>query len=193
MALNPAEIQVGPARIFIGVTAPASGAPPTWATHTNGIPATGTEVGLTAGEAVFTWNTEKTDIEAEQVMGVVDKFITKENATLEFEAQERTYNLLKQAFDNIGSINDVTRVGFYGGGGGTIVNIQYTTIMLTSPRKDVAGRYEVLFLYKAVNSGAMPLRYSRTAPSTYRLTFQALPDTSRTQGDQIFQFSREKP
>lgn len=170
MALQPTEIQVGPARIFIGVTPPASGAPPTWAPHTNGIPATGVEVGLTQGDSVFTWLTEKTDIESEQVMGTVDKFITKENATLEFEAQERTFNLMKAAFDNIGTVNDVTRMGFYGGGGGTIVQIQYSTIMLTSPRKDVAARYEVLFVYKAVSTGGMLLTYSRTKPSTYRMT-----------------------
>ena len=193
MALTPSEVHVGPASLWIGTTPPASGAPPTWLTHTNGVPGTGTEVGLTLGDATFTWNTEKADIEAEQVMGVVDKFITKENATLEFEAEERTYTLLKSAFDNIGSVNDATRVGFYGGGGGSIINIQYSTLVLTSPRRDVAARYEVLVLYKAVCTSGMVLTYSRTKPSTYRVTFQGLPDTTRTPGDRIFQFSREKP
>jgi hypothetical protein len=192
MALQPNQIHVGPARIFLGTTAPATGAPPTWATHTNGFPATGTEVGLTLGDAVFTWNTDKTDLPAEQVMGIADQFISGEGGTLEFEAQERTYTLMKAAFDNIGSVDDATRVGFYGGGGATIINIQYTTIMLTSPRRDLANRWEVLFLYKAVSNSPMPLKYSRTSPSTYRLTFRALPDTTRTAGDQIFQFSREK-
>jgi hypothetical protein len=192
MALNPNEIHVSPARIYIDVTPPASGTPPTWLTHTNGVPATGTEVGLTAGEAVFTWATEKADIESEQVMGIVDKFITRENAQLEFEAQERTYALIKRAFDNIGSVNDATRLGFYGGGGGTIINIQYATIALVSLRRDIAARYEVLLLYKCVCTSGMLLRYSRTTPSTYRVTFQALPDTTRSSGDQIFQFSREK-
>lgn len=192
MALQPNQIHVGPARIFIGTTAPATGAPPTWAPHTNGIPATGTEVGLTLGDSVFTWTTEKTDIPAEQVMGIVDKFISGEGATLEFEAQERTYELMRVAFDNIGNVNDVARTGFYGGGGGTIINITYTTIMLTSPRRDLASRWEVLFAYKCVSMSPMPLTYSRTKPSTYRLTFQCLPDTTRTPGDQVFQFSREK-
>jgi len=192
MALTPADIHVGPANIYIGVTAPASGAPPTWLTHTNGVPATGTHVGATLGDASFTWATEKTDIEAEQSIGVIDKFISKENATLEFEAEERNYQLMKQAFDNIGSVNDGTRVGFYGGGGGTIINIQYATIVLVSARRDIANRFEVLMLYKAVCTSGMILRYSRTTPSTYRVTFQALPDTTRTTGDHIFQFSREK-
>ncbi len=193
MALNPQEIHIGPARIFIGTTAPASSLPPTWLTHTNGIPATGTEVGLTLGESTFTWQTTKTGVPAEQVMGDVDMFIENEQATLSFEAQERTYAIIKQAFDNIGSVNDVTRMGFYGGGGGTIINLTYPTIVLTSPRRDVAGRYEVLMMYKAVNTSPMTLRYSRTTPSTYRLEFRGLPDTTRVAGDQIFQFSREKP
>src|SRR5687767_3955507 len=132
MALDASKIQIGPARIWIGTTAPATGAPPTWATHTNGVPATGTEEGYTTDDAVNTWKTDKVDVEAEQDLGVIDQFISKENAQLEFTAMERTYLLLKQMFDNIGSVDDGTRMGFYGGGGGTILNIQYTTVFLSS-------------------------------------------------------------
>lgn len=192
MALSPNEIHVGPANIYMGVTAPASGAPPTWMTHTNGVPGTGTHVGATMGEATFSWNTDKSEIEVEQALGTIDMYITKENATLEFEAAERNYLLMKAAFDNIGNVSDVTRTGFYGGGGGTIINIQYTTIFLSSPRKDQASKYEILVLYKCVSVAGMPIKYSRTSPSTYRVSFRCLPDTTRTTGDQIFQFSREK-
>lgn len=192
MAQDAAKIHVAPARIFIGTTAPATGAPPTWATHTNGVPADGTEVGFTLGDAVFTWNTDKADIEGEQALGVIDQFITKENAQLEFEAQERTYLLLKAAFDNIGSIDDGTRTGFYGGGGGTILNIQYTTVFLSSQIRNLTNKYEILFMYKTVSMSGMVLTYSRTKPSTYKITLRGLPLSTRTQGDQIFQFSREK-
>ena len=192
MALTANNIHVGPARVFIGTAAPASGAPPTWATHTNGIPADGEEVGYTTGNTVFTWGTEKSDIESEQALGVVDQYITKENATLEFEAQERVYKTMKIAFDNIGSVDDATRQGFYGGGGGTILNVQYTTVFLSSLRRDLAGKYEILFIYKAVSMQGMVLTYSRTTPSTYKIQLRCLPDSVRTVGDQIFQFSREK-
>jgi hypothetical protein len=192
VAQDASKIHVGPARIWTGTTAPASGLPPTWATHTNGVPATGTEVGYTLGDAVFTWKSDKVDIEAEQALGVVDQFISKENAMLEFEAQERTYTLLKIAFDNIGNVDDGTRTGFYGGGGGTILAIQYVTVFLSSQIRNLTNKYEVLFLYKAVSMEGMPLTFSRTKPSTYKINLRALPDSTRSAGDQIFQFSREK-
>ncbi len=192
MAQNAQNIHVGPARIWMGTTAPTTGTPPTWATHTNGVPATGTEVGFTINEATFTWNTEKQDIVAEQVLGIVDQFITAENAQLTFEAQERNYLLLKTLFDNIGSVNDVTRMGFYGGGGGSVIEIQYTTVFLSSRIRSLSNKYEVLFCYKVVSIEALPLRWGRTVPSTYAVTLRCLPDTSRDTGDQIFQFSREK-
>jgi hypothetical protein len=192
MAQDASKIHVGPARIWIGTTAPATGLPPTWATHTNGVPATGTEVGYTLGDAVYTWKTDKVDIEAEQSLGVVDQFISKENAMLEFEAQERTYELMKIAFDNIGSVNDGTRMGFYGGGGGTILNITYTTVFLSSQIRNLTNKYEILFMYKSVSMEGLPLTFSRVKPSTYKIQLRGLPDSVRTAGDQIFQFQREK-
>jgi hypothetical protein len=192
MAVQSNEIHVGPANIYIGTTAPATGTPPTWATHTNGAPATGTHVGATIGEATFTWTAEKTEIMAEQVMGVLDMFISSQGAELTFEAEERNFELMEKAFDNIGNVDDVTRMGFYGGGGGTIININYTTIFLSSLRRDIPGAYEILFIYKGVSTAPMPLKYSRIGPSTYEVTFRCLPDTDRDEGDQIFQFSREK-
>src|SRR5262245_42144345 len=192
MAQDAQKIHVGPARIWTGTTAPASGLPPTWKTHANGVPSDGTEVGFTLGDSTYTWRTDKVDIEAEQALGVVDQFISKENAQLEFEAQERTYQLLKQVFDNIGSVDDGTRMGFYGGGGGTILNVQYTTIFLSSQIRNLTNKFEILFLYKAVSMEGIQLTFSRTKPSTYKVTLRGLPDTTRSQGDQIFQFSREK-
>lgn len=194
--LQPNEIHVGPAEVWMDVTPPATavteGTAPTWMEHTNGMPNSGVFVGATLGETVFSWTSEKTDIVAEQSMGILDKFISQQNATLTFTAEERSYQLMKHTFDNIFSVNDATRMGFSGGGGGTAIQIQYTTIFLSSPRKDIPGKYEILVAYKCVSINAMPLTYSRVAPSTYAVQFQCLPDTTRMRGDQIFQFSREK-
>lgn len=194
--VQPNEIHVGPALIFMDVTAPATapaqGEEPTWLPHLNGVPSSGTFVGATIGESVFTWTSEKTDIVAEQVMGILDKFISQQGATLTFTAEERNYLLMKHTFDNNFSVNNAARMGFTGGGGGTIITPIYTTIALTSGRRDIAGAFEVLVLYKCISINAMPLTYSRTGVSQYAVQFQCLPDTTRTAGDQIFQFSREK-
>jgi hypothetical protein len=194
--LQPNEIHVGPADIYMDVDAPATavveGGEPTWMPHLNGVPSSGVHVGATLGESTFTWVSEKTDILAEQVMGILDKFISQQNATLAFVAEERNYSLMKHTFDNIMSVNNATRLGFTGGGGGSIIAPLYTTIFLSSARRDIAGAYEILVAYKCISINAMPLTYSRTAPSTYAVMFQCLPDTTRTRGDQIFQLSREK-
>lgn len=195
MSIQPNQIHVGPGNIFMDVTAPATAAAvntePTWMPHLNGVPSSGVHVGATLGEATFEWTSEKTDILAEQVMGILDKFISNQMATLNFVAEERNYRLMKHTFDNIFSVNNAARMGFTGGGGGTIISPLYTTIMLTSGRRDVAGAYEVLVAYKCISINAMPLVYSRTGVSTYAVQFQCLPDTTRMEGDQIFQFSRE--
>jgi cobalamin biosynthesis Mg chelatase CobN len=194
--IQPEEIHVGPANIYIDVTPPATApdvdSEPSWLPHLNGVPSSGVHVGATLGDSVFTWTTTKTDIVAEQVMGILDKFISDQMASLTFEAEERTMELMVKTFDNIGNVHNAVRKGFWGGGGGTTLNILYTTIALTSLRKDIAGAYEVLCVYKCVSTAPMPLTYSRTKPSTYQCTFAGLPDTTRTEGDQIFQFSREE-
>lgn len=190
--IQPNEIHVGPANIYINVTPPPTGTPPTWLEHTDGVPATGQHVGATLGEATFTWNAEKTEIMAEQVMGVIDMFVSSQGGELTFEAEERSFELMKMTFDNIGNVNDSQRMGFYGGGGGSIIPVVYTCVALVSGRRDIPGAYETLVLYKAVSTAPMPLKYSRTGPSTYEVTLRALPDTSRAPYDQIFQFSREK-
>jgi hypothetical protein len=192
MALSAQNIHVGPARIWVGTTAPASGAPPTWAPHTNGIPATGTEVGYTVNEAVFTWTSEKTDIDAEQTMATVDQFISKQNCQLTFEALERNYTLLKILFDNIGNVDDVTRMGFYGGGSAATSTITYGTVFVSSAIRTLTNKYEILFMYRVVSMEAVPIRFSRTTPSSYAVTLRGMPDTTRTDGDMMFQFSREK-
>lgn len=194
--IRPENIHVGPANIFIDVTkpatAPAIGQDPTWMPHNNGVPSSGTHVGATTGDTVFTWTTEKGEITAEQVMGTLDMFITGQMATLTFEAEERVVELMQKTLDNIYTVDNAQRFGFTGGGGGSTINIQYTTIMLSSLRKDIPGAFEILVAYKCVSTAPMPLTYSRTKPSTYQVTFRCLPDTTRTEGDQIFQFSREK-
>jgi len=192
MALDAQQIHTGPANIYIGITAPATGTPPTWMTHTNGVPGSGTHIGYTTDDTVFTWQTTKNDIEAEQSLGVVDQFISAEMARLEFTALQRTYELMKVAFDNIGSVNDGTRMGFYGGGGGSVIEIQYVALTLTSRIRTLTNKYEVLTVYKAVSVEGIPITFSRTKPSQYKVTLRCLPDDTRDEGDKIFQFYREK-
>src|SRR5262245_2295281 len=123
MAQNPVNIHIGAARIFLGVTAPATGTPPTKLTHVDGVPATGTEVGYTRDASTFTYKQNKQEVVAEQSLNPVDVFVTTEEAQIEFTAMEHVYVTLKTAFDNIGAQQDVSGILFYAGDGGGLVSV----------------------------------------------------------------------
>ena len=88
MAQNPANIHIGAARIFLGVTAPATspgeGEPPEMLTHTDGVPETGIEVGYTKDAATFTYKQNKQEVVAEQSLNPVDVFVVSEEIQIEF-------------------------------------------------------------------------------------------------------------
>lgn len=189
MAQDASKIHVGAGRIFVGVTAPATGAPPTLMAHTAGVPASGTEVGHTTGTSTFTYTPTKSDIMSEQALGVVDTFVATESASLTFTIQERTYLALKAAFDAIGAVDDVSKTLFYGGG---IYSVFSQAVMLTSRLRNAPTKYEVLVIYKSQSMDAVPLAYTRTEASTVSVTLRGVHDTARTEGDQLFQWFREK-
>lgn len=192
MAQNPTNIHIGAARIFLGVTPPASGTPPTKLSHTDGVPATGTEVGYTRDAATFSYKQNKQEVQAEQSLNPVDVFVTTEEAQLDFTAMEHVYNTLKTAFDNIGSLDDGTATLFYGGDGAGLLNVTTQCVVLTSRIRTAPTKFEALCLYRVYNVDGMAIGYQRTTEAMYKITLKALVDTSRSLGDRIFQWFREK-
>ena len=190
MAQNADNVHVGPVRIFLGVTNPASSIPPTWMPHTAGVPAVGTEVGYTQGDAIFRKAKETGEIMAEQAMGPIGTYMTSERVEVEFNALERVYATLQAAFDNTGTVNDGTRMGFFGGG------LQYPTrtqsVMFSSPRPNQAGKYEISVIYKAYNVTGIETAYRKAGETVLKLTLRGLMDTTRVVGDQLYQTSIEK-
>jgi hypothetical protein len=190
MALNAANIHLGPARIFLGVTNPATADPPTWMTHVAGVPATGTEAGYTEGDTIFRVATDKTEILAEQASGPVKVIETMERVEAEFTALERTYDTLRSAFENAKTVNDANRMGWYSGGLNKVVRTQ--SVMLTSPRPDFAGMYEISLIYKAYNMNGYETAYRKAGASSYRITLRGLNDSTRVLNDQLYQHFIEK-
>jgi hypothetical protein len=191
MAFTPNRIHVGPARLFVGVTAPASGAPPTFVAHTAGVPATGTEIGLTNGDTVFTYEATKSEIQAEQYYAGVDVFLTQEKAKITFTAQEATVVALRAAFDNIGQFTDGTKEAFYAGSGSGAFACLKQTVMLTARQRVNPAKYLVLMMYLAYPSKGMNFPFSRTKPGMSPVEFTGLADVTRTAGDAIFQWYYE--
>lgn len=192
MAQNPANIHIGAARIFLGVTNPATGTPPTLMTHTDGVPATGTEVGYTDSGTEFMYKQNKKEVTAEQSLNPVDVFVESEEITIKFVAMEHVYNTLKTAFDNVGTVDDVNKSLFYGGDGAGLVSVTTQAVMLSSRIRTAPTEFEILVIYRVYNMEGIQMPYARTDVAKYSITLKGLTDTTRDPGDRLFQFYREK-
>jgi hypothetical protein len=191
MAQNATNIHVGPGRIWFGVTAPVTGAPPTLMAHTAGVPASGTEVGHTSGNTVITFQNVKADIDSEQAFGVVDTYATGQTLEITMTLQERVYAILQKLFEGLGSATAAGYDLFYGGG--PLSSVPSFAVMISSPRRDDNTKYEVFVGYRMQMVSPVPITYSRTERSMIVATLRGTHDTARTVGDQLFQFYREKP
>jgi hypothetical protein len=189
MAQDAKNIQIGPARIWLGVTPPVGTPPAAWFIHTNGVPGSGTEVGHTEGEASFNYKSDKMEITSEQGFGVVDLAVIGETSELRFTAQERTALNLRTAFDAYGYDNGAGGIGIWGGGVGFAPLTQ--CIFLSSPRRDNPAKFEFLCIYKGINNNGVTMRWARTAKSLMEIVIKPIVDTTRAAGDQLFQFRRE--
>lgn len=191
MAENAANIHLGPARIWLGVTNPASADPPTWMTHVAGVPADGTSVGYTEGDTIFRVAADKSEIMAEQASGPVKVIETAERVEVEFTALEKVYNTLRAGFENAKTVNDASRMGWYSGGLNKVVRTQ--TVFLSSARPDFAGKYEISLIYKAYNPTGYESAYRKSGASSYRITLRGLNDSTRVLNDQLYQHYIEVP
>lgn len=192
MAQSPSNIHIGAARLFLGVTAPATGTPPTLMTHTDGVPATGTEAGYTQDAATFTYKQNKQEVTAEQSLNPVDVFVLNEEISIEFTAMEHVYNTLKTAFDNVGTVDDVNKSLFYGGDGAGLVSVTTQSVMLSSRIRTAPTKFEILVLYRVYNMEGIIMPYARTTPAVYKIMLKGLVDTTRNAGDRSFQWFKEK-
>jgi hypothetical protein len=191
MALTPGKIHLGAARIFVGVTPAVTGTPPTYTTHTDGVPSSGTEVGLTQGDTEFNFVSETKLSEAEQALGYVQVFTIAERAELIFTCLEQTYTTLKLGFQNVGTETIAGGDAFWFGGG-TSVNRTQQCVMATSRQVTAPTKFIIVQLYKVDNIEGYKIPFSRTKESMYRCRLVGLFDTSRAVGDQLGYYRLEK-
>ena len=190
MAMSAENIHVGPGRIFLNVTNPATGTPPTWMPHTAGVPTPGTEIGYTEGDLILRKTKETFEVNPEQALGPVMTVVTREIVEVEFTALERVYDTLRAGFDNVGTVNDANRMAFYTGGAPFPLRTQ--SVFISSLRPNQAGKYEITVIYRAYNVAGYEIAYRKGGASSYRMTLRGLFDTTRTIGDQLMQHYIEK-
>lgn len=191
MAFDPSKIHVGAARIWTGVTAAVSGAPPTYIAHTVGVPGSGTEVGLTEGDCVFTYTLKKNEIMAEQSLGPVDVWADQETVKLTFTMQEANANALKMAIDSSVGYDSTGGDAFYVGNGTAVLLPMTTCVFFSSPRRDAPTKFWVGQIYKAYSPKGLNFPMSRTKKGVVQVELVGLADLTRTAKDQMGYIRRE--
>jgi hypothetical protein len=191
MSQNASNIHIGPARIFLNVTPPATGVPPTPVPHVDGVPTSGVEVGHTEGDSVFNYNITYDELRSEQNFGVIEVFPTDEMCELKFVAMERTLEMMRMAVGNIGESITGAHQMFYGGTHPNIIQVRTTGVVLTARLRHDPTKFETIMIYRAYSVEGAPFTYSRTTPSKMQITLRGLSDTTRQQGDYLFQLVRE--
>ncbi len=202
MALTASNIRVGAGRIYLGTTPPAQGVS---LTINNGVPATGTEVGLTEGEAVFTYEVTYFEAMAEQSLASVAVFATEEAAQLEFTMKEYSQANINDFMAamvqtaNVGAAGDATSMDIHEGGrilgiaaGAGEVTLQAVTLVAPIPNTSgVDQRYTYVLLHQAYQSEAAAVRFTKAGDSLLKVTFKAIADLSRGDFGTLFQVGVE--
>lgn len=193
MSFDVTKIHVGALRIWTGATAAVTGTPPTYAAHTSGVPTAGTpiEAGLTEGDAVFTYQLTKQEINAEQSLGPVDVFASDEMCQLTFSMQEANAQALKVAFDSSVGYDSSSGDGFYFGNGTGVLAPMTTCVFFSSVRRDAVTKFFVGQIYKAYSKDGFKFAFSKTKKSVMQVTLIGLADLSRTAKDQMGYVRRE--
>ena len=207
MALNAANIRVGAARIYMGTVAPPSGNPLTF--DANGVPLesdyatpSGTEVGLTEGEAVFTYEVTYLDVMAEQSLAIVGVFATEENAQLEFTMKEITNDNIAAFLSSLAVETDGVGAGgltdiFEGGHCGS--DLSLTSLVLVAPACGVfpdtgtgSIEREYIMLFQAYQSESSALRFTKGGEQLMKVTYKGVADLTRQSGRTLFQIGIER-
>jgi hypothetical protein len=178
---------IGQGDLWVGVTAPADGA---LLALTAGVPATGTNVGLTGGPAEFDIEQVVEGIHVEQAVGKVGPRIKEEKAKLKVKLAEATYLNFVTSLALATSGTDTTPspdVNYVKLGGKR--KLTTTCVVLVAPIDDGA-RYQYIVIYKATAKGTK-LHFKAGETQMFEVEFTAWEDVTRTLGDRLFQYCEQ--
>ena len=195
MSLDPTKIRVAAGRLYANVTPPASGSP---LALTTGVPATGTEMGLTQGESVFTYEVTYDEELADQVLSPVGVFATQEQMQLEFTLLEYVARNLQDLMQQVTLVSNEGTVPKYDlftigttSPNGAAVTLQSITLISSIPGTNPL-RYTIVMLYQAYQQAPSTMRYTREGSTIMKSTFRAMPLLSRNDGDLLGQLVIER-
>lgn len=191
MSVDVTKIHQGTGRVWRGITAAATGTPPTLQTHTAGVPSTGTEIGYTDGDLEFSFVLTHSEVKAEQSLGVVGVFAVEEAVSLKFTMQEANYSAWTLAMGGVGTVTDGSKYLWYGGDGTGVLAPTTQSFQFTSLQPQAPTKFFVGTIYKGYIVPGFKTVFSKTNRSLVQVEIRGIEDSSRNAGDRMFQFYRE--
>jgi hypothetical protein len=149
------------------------------------VPATGSDIGATQGDTIFSYQNTKKEIEIEQSLAPVKVLTITEITSIEFTALEHTYTTLQWAIDNVGKEDVAGGRAFYFGNGSSILIPTTGCVMVTSMQPDAPTKFIIGVLYKCYIGDAWKMPFRRAGESTFKVTLKGLADLTRNLGDQV--------
>ncbi len=199
---TPANIIQGPADIYIDVAAPASAVPPATTNlltlDGSGQPTdTGTagfHIGLSEGPTVLSVTPKFDEIRADQHAAPIDVAFVSMETEIDIVVKEAVLQNLQKFFNSpLGTYTNVAAgvtnpaADFLQIGSPTSSLANLRTLLLISPRRDVAAKFWYVLAYKAALKSAVAWAFARGTPSTWKLKFYCIADTTRVLKDQVLQ------
>ena len=215
-SLSPTLIQVGPGLLYTNVTKPADTATLLVSGQASGAndqrvwgpllyTVSGTFAGSTIGQSNISYSTTFVDIDIEQALTPVEKVLTREDARIVASIAELSSERLQETsapsnyFSPVATLKTIDADPLMSSqyrhtitvGGIRLVEPQCVALISANRRISVAaGPYSYVFCcYNAVSTEGFDIPFSRGGHSVWRVTFEALADTARTIGDQLFQLT----
>jgi len=145
------------------------------------------EVGYTKGGAILKTETEHLAVETDQVNAPVVDFITKQTATMEFQAQEVTLTNLKQSL-GYGTITTGSTESTFGVAATEGFPLYYTVGFESyAPGASAsAAWYRRVILWKARVAGSIEVKADKAEEMVLQFTFEARYEPQATSTERLF-------
>lgn len=188
MAVTEANLlrKIKGGNIYTGCTLPtAYGAP----TLTAGVPAGGTDIGATMGEATFTYNATIETVEIEQTTSRVAPHVTEEEIGLSFTIGETTAANLRIALSQtfVASVvsGDNTYSVMHLGG---FIDVTGSCVAVVAEKSNVPGQFYGGMIYNAYIADAVNVPHKRSEVQTVEVTLAGSALLTRSDGDRLGQY-----
>lgn len=145
------------------------------------------EVGYTKGGAILKTETEYLEVEPDQVNAPVVDFITKQSATIEFQASEATLTNLKQSL-GYGTITSGSTESSFGVAATEGFPLYYTVgFECFAPGATAASaKYRRCILWKARVAGSIEVKADKAEEQVLQFTLEARYEPQATSTERLY-------